>query len=216
MIAWLGVNTSLFVALFAAVGLAVGMAMSGVFQNLAGGVMILILKPFRVGDWIEVGEHSGAVIDINMFNTVLRTSDNRTILLPNGLSSTGIIDNYNVAKSRRLEWVVSLADGTDFIAARKLLAEIVAAEPKIMKNPQPEVIIVKLNPNALDVVVRGWVASRDYWEVMYRINSAIYTTMPENGFDFDSSQSIRITSDVELKDRLNEAASRPSQSKDRP
>lgn len=199
MIAWLGVNTSLFVALFAAVGLAVGMAMSGVFQNLAGGVMILVLKPFRTGDWIEIGEHSGAVIGINMFNTVLRTADNRTILMPNGVASTGIINNYNVARSRRLEWTVSLADGTDFVAARKVLAGIIAAEPKIMKNPAPDVVIGKLNPNALDIVVRGWVASRDYWEVMYRVNSVIYITLPEKGFDFDSSQSIKITREAATK-----------------
>ncbi len=200
MIAWLGVNTSLFVALFAAAGLAIGMAMSGVFQNFAGGVMILLLKPFKPGDWIKIGEDSGAVIDISLFNTVLRTADNRTILIPNGSVSTSVVDNYNAAKTRRLEWIVSLADGTDFISVHKLLAEIIAAEPKIMKNPAPEVVIVKLNPNALDIVIHGWVASRDYWEVLYRLNSTIYTTLPQKGFDFDSSQSIRITSTVKPQD----------------
>ncbi len=193
MITWLGVNTSLFVALFAAAGLAIGMAMSGVFQNFAGGVMILLLKPFKTGEWIRIGEDAGTVIDISLFNTVLRTADNRTILIPNGGISTSVVDNYNAAKTRRLEWIVSLADGTDFISARKLLADIIAAEPKLMKNPAPEVVIVKLNPNALDVVIHGWVAAHDYWEVLYRVNSAIYTTMPQKGFDFDSSQSIKIT-----------------------
>ncbi len=200
MIAWLGVNTSLFVALFAAAGLAIGMAMSGVFQNFAGGVMILLLKPFRAGDWVRIGDDAGAVIDISLFNTVLRTADNRTILIPNGSVSTSVVDNYNAAKTRRLEWIVSLADGTDFISARKLLEEIIAAETKIMKNPAPEVVIVKLNPNALDIVIHGWVASRDYWEVLYRVNSNIYTTMPQKGFDFDSTQSIRITSAVKPQD----------------
>ncbi|MDR2912419.1 MAG: mechanosensitive ion channel [Alistipes sp.] len=184
MIAWLGVDTSLFVALFAAAGLAVGMALSGVFQNFAGGVMILLLKPFRNGDWIELQGQAGTVMDIRLFNTVLRTSDNKTILLPNGSVSTGIINNHNAARTRRLEWTVSLEIGADFEAAKKVLLELLTADGHVNTIPAPEVLIAQLNPASLDIVVHAWVASGEYWDVLYRVNEAIYRTLPERGFNF--------------------------------
>lgn len=188
MIAWLGVNTSLFVALFAAAGLAIGMALSGVFQNFAGGVMILLLKPFRVGDWIEVQNQTGKVIDIRLFNTILRTADNKTILLPNGSVSTGIVNNYNTAGTRRIEWLVSLPVGTDFTAVQKLLMELINAEPRVLPDPAPEVILNKLNPNAIDVAAHGWVNAGDYADVQVSMNATIYKTLPEKGFKLPSAQ----------------------------
>lgn len=187
MIAWLGVNTSLFVALFAAAGLAIGMAMSGVFQNFAGGVMILLLKPFRVGDWIELQGQSGSVIDIRLFNTMLRTADNKTILLPNGGVSTSIVNNYNVAQTRRMECTVSLSVGTDFSAVRKVLMDIVQADSRILADPAPSVVINKLNTSTVDFVVYAWVDSGDYLSVLQTMNAAIYTTLPAKGFPFPSS-----------------------------
>ncbi len=187
MIAWLGINTSLFVALFAAAGLAIGMAMSGVFQNFAGGVMILLLKPFKVGDTIELQGQAGAVMDIRLFNTELRTADNKTILIPNGSVSTSIVNNYNVAGTRRLEWTVSLMLGTDFEAVKMLLMSYIEADSRIMTTPAPKIVLGKLNTNSLDVIVHAWVASADNLDVFYDINAKIYETLPQKGFEFPSS-----------------------------
>ncbi len=188
MIAWLGVNTSLFVALFAAAGLAIGMALSGVFQNFAGGVMILLLKPFRVGDWIELQGQSGSVTDINLFNTVLRTVENKTILIPNGSISNSIVNNFNAARTRRLEWTVSLEPGTDLVAAAKALEEILRSDKRILDNPPVEILTGKLNINSLDLIAHGWVASADVLDVFSDVNSAIYTGMPSKGFRSPSSK----------------------------
>ncbi len=195
MIAWLGINTSLFVALFAAAGLAIGMAMSGVFQNFAGGVMILLLKPFKVGDWIELQGQAGTVMDIRLFNTVIRTADNKTILIPNGSVSTSIINNYNVAKTRRIEWTVSLALDTDFAAVSELLMSFIKADQRIMTVPAPEVVLSKLNVNSLDVMMHAWVASGDNLNVYHDINAKIYEALPKKGFHFPlSSMSVTLQS----------------------
>lgn len=193
VIAWLGVNTSLFVAMFAAAGLAIGMAMSGVFQNIAGGVMVLILKPFRCGDWIELEGQAGTVMDMRLFNTILRTADNKTILLPNGGVFTSIVSNHTSARSRRLEWAVSLELGTDFDAVQKTLLELLTTDKRINTTPAPEVVMVKLDPGSMDLLVHGWVATADYWPVFYDMNAAIYKTLSARGFDLDSVQSVRVT-----------------------
>ncbi len=189
MIAWLGINTSLFVALFAAAGLAIGMAMSGVFQNFAGGVMILLLKPFKDGDYIEVQGQAGTVTDIRLFNTVLKTVDGKTILLPNGSVSTSIVNNYNVGRVRRLEWVITLAAGTDFEGVRKTLMGYFAAEPRILSPTstlpaaEPEVVVSKLGAGSLEVTAWAWVASGDYLAVLHSLNERIYREFPGKGFD---------------------------------
>lgn len=188
IIAYLGVNTSLFVALFAAAGLAIGMALSGTFQNFAGGVMILLLKPFRVGDWIEAQGQSGTVMDIRLFNTILRTSDNKTILLPNGSVSTSIVNNYNVARTRRVEWIISLEYGTDFDAVQKVLLGLVKGDKRVLSTPEPVVYLGNLGTSSVDITVRCWVKSGDFWGVFYDLNALIYKTLPEKGFSFPFSQ----------------------------
>jgi small conductance mechanosensitive channel len=192
MIAWLGVDTSLFVALFAAAGLAIGMAMSGVFQNFAGGVMILLLKPFKNGDWIEVQGQAGTVTDIRLFNTILKTSDNKTLLLPNGSVSTGMVNNYNVAGTRRLDWMLPLQLGTDFAAVRELLEGLVKAEPRVLADPAYQIELTKLNRDSIEITLYCWVESRDYWSVLYAMNQTIYKTLADNGFEYPSS-SLEVT-----------------------
>jgi small conductance mechanosensitive channel len=193
IIAWLGVNTSLFVAIFAAAGLAIGMAMSGVFQNIAGGVVVLMLKPFKCGDWIEIQGQSGRVMDIRLFTTILRTADNRTVTLPNGSVATSVGVNYTSARTRRLEWVLSLQLGVDFAAVRELLTEIVRAEKRINTIPAPEVVLNHLGTNTIEVLVHGWVATPDYWEIFWGINAKIYETLPARGFQLDSPESIDVS-----------------------
>ena len=192
MIVELGINTTMFVALFAAAGLAIGMALSGVFQNLAGGVMILSLRPFRVGDWITTQGQTGRVMDIRLFNTVLRTADNRTILLPNGNVSNGIVDNYTSAKTRRVEWTLQLRLGTDFDVARCVIHDILKAERRIIASPPFEIWLSKLNSNSIEITVYAWVASDDFWDVFYGMNWVLYKTLHEKGFHAPS-QSIAVT-----------------------
>lgn len=192
VIAWLGVNTSLFVALFAAAGLAIGMAMGGVFQNIAGGVMVLILKPFRCGDWIEVAGQAGKVMDIRLFDTILRTADNRTVLLPNGSVATNIISNHTSARTRRIEWPVSLDLNSDFEAAQKEIMGLLAAEKKINSTPAPEVVMNQITSDSINLLVWGWVATADYWDVYFRVNAAIFQTLSEKGFDMGTNQVITV------------------------
>ncbi len=192
MIAWLGINTSLFVAMFAAAGLAIGMAMSGVFQNIAGGMMVLILKPFRCGDWIELQQQAGRVMDIRLFNTVLRTADNRTILLPNGGIYTSIVANNTAARTRRLEWALSLALGTDFDAVRKLLMEILDAEEKVVDTREREVVLSRITGNTIEILVHAWCVTSDYWDVFYRLNETIYKALLESGVDIGGTQEIDV------------------------
>jgi small conductance mechanosensitive channel len=193
IIAWLGVNTSLFVALFAAAGLAIGMAMSGVFQNIAGGVMVLMLKPFKCGDWIELEGLAGKVMDIRLFNTVLRTADNRTILLPNGNVASSIVTNHTTARTRRLEWPVSLDLKSDFAAAQNVIMELLKAEKKINTVPAPEVVLNRITSDSIDILVHGWVSTTDYWEVYYRMSATIFETLSEKGFDMGTLQALKVT-----------------------
>jgi small conductance mechanosensitive channel len=187
VIAYLGVNTSLFVALFAAAGLAIGMALSGVFQNFAGGVMILLLKPFKVGDWIEAQNESGTVMDIRLFNTVLRTADNQTILIPNGGLSTSIIQNTNAAKTRRVEWIIALSYGDDAESAREVMTEMVKADPRVLSTPTPIVHFANLGASAIEFKVWCWVKSSNFWDVFYHFNAEFYKTLPQKGFNFPYS-----------------------------
>jgi small conductance mechanosensitive channel len=193
IIAWLGVNTSLFVAIFAAAGLAIGMAMSGVFQNIAGGIIVLRLRPFKCGDWIELEGQSGRVMDIRLFNTVLRTADNRTILLPNGNVATSVVCNTTSARTRRIEWPVSLHLGTDFEAVKWLLMEIMTAEKRINTIPAPEVVLNRLGVDTIDLLVHAWVATPDFWNVFWDINAVIYKTLPARGFPLGSAHNIEVT-----------------------
>lgn len=188
IIAYLGVNTSLFVAIFAAAGLAIGMALSGVFQNFAGGVMILLLRPFKVGDWISAQGQSGSVTDIRLFNTELRTADNQVILLPNGSVSTSIVTNTNAAGTRRVEWVIGIEYGSDFEAARKVISGIIESDKRILKTPAPGIFLSSLGDSAINITIQVWCTSGDYWGVFYDTNAAIYRILPEKGFGFPFPQ----------------------------
>lgn len=207
MITWLGVSTTLFVTFFAAAGLAIGMAMSGVFQNLAGGVMLLTVKPFRVGDTITTQNETGKVINIGLFNTVLRTDDNRTVLMPNGAVSNAIVENYTAARIRRLEWVFQLRLGTDFDAAKALLTEILMAEKLVLCDPMFEIWLSKLARNSIELTVHAWVPAERYDEVLYNMNWAFYKNMHEKGFHGPSSSlAITITDSEGTQGLSNEAS----------
>lgn len=180
IISILGIKTTSIVALFASAGLAFGLALSGTLQNFAGGVMILLFKPFRVGDYIFSQGEEGTVADITIINTVLTTPDNRTVYLPNGSTFSGIVRNTSKQKTRRVEWTFNIGYGDSYDKAKKLLFELIAKDSRILPKPEPFVALSKLAESSVDIVVRVWVKSGDFWGVFYALNERVYKAFPAN------------------------------------
>lgn len=179
-----GIDTSSFIALFASAGVAVGMALSGTLQNFAGGVIILLFRPYKVGDYIEAQGQAGTVKEIQIFNTVLKTSDNKIILIPNGPISTGIINNYSREELRRVDFTISISYGNDYEKAKEVIEKIIAADSRILKEPAPFIALGCLNASSIDITVRVWAKQADYWNIYYNMNKTIYETLPKNGLEF--------------------------------
>ncbi|MBP8999331.1 MAG: mechanosensitive ion channel [Bacteroidales bacterium] len=190
VIIWiLGIETSSFIALFASAGIAIGMALSGTLQNFAGGVMILIFKPFQIGDFIEAQGKAGTVKAILITNTVILTPDNQTIYIPNGNLSTGIITNYSAQDFRRVDWTFSIAYGDDYQKARSVLEDLITKEGRILNEPAaPFIALNKMADSSIDIVVRAWVKTPDYWNVYFLMNETVYKTFEEKGLSIPFPQ----------------------------
>lgn len=254
----LGIETSSFLALFASAGVAIGMALSGTLQNFAGGVLILLLKPYRVGDYIETQGYTGTVKAIQIFNTVINTVDNKAIIIPNGGLSTGTINNYSLEQYRRVDWTVGLSYSTDYAAAREVILAMLASDPRVVKkyveddrmmrleesqradeeatdrqaeevkvdkaerkegiigrwlhrgrsrrrqvveavqarlevpaqkkDCSPFVGLGALADSSINLTVRAWTRSSDYWSLFYDMNERFYTELPKKGFSFPFPQ----------------------------
>lgn len=184
----LGVNVTSIIALFASATLAVGMALSGTAQNFAGGVMILLMKPYRVGDYISSQGQSGTVKEIKLFSTVILTADNQTIYIPNNTIATAIIDNYSTAELRRVEWTVGISYGDDVDVARRTILELLEADPRVERSPAPVVWVAALADSAVNLSVRAWVKNADYWNIFFEYNEKMYKTLPEKGIGFPFPQ----------------------------
>lgn len=186
----LGIETSSFIALFASAGVAVGMALSGTLQNFAGGVLILSLRPYSVGDYIEAQGYAGTVKAIQMFSTIITTPDNKTIIIPNGPLSNGSINNFSKQELRRVDWTVATAYGTDFAAAKAAIMDILGGMPQILTTTgcEPVVFIGELADSSVNLMVRAWVKSADYWDVFFGVNQQIYETLPGRGVQFPFPQ----------------------------
>lgn len=184
----IGVDTTSLVAMLASAGLAIGMALSGTLQNFAGGVMILVLKPYRVGDYIEAQGEEGTVVNIGLFTTELHTVDNRVIYIPNSSISTSVIDNASTSATRRVDWSVSVEYGTEPEAVRKALIDIMGADSRISSEPKPVVFLTELADSAVIFSARAWVKNEDYWGVKFDINEKIYTELPKRGICFPYPQ----------------------------
>lgn len=180
----LGINTTSLVAMFASASLAIGMALSGTMQNFAGGVMILLLRPYRIGDYVEAQGQAGTIKEISLFNTVITTVDNQTIYVPNSSISTGIINNYSQAATRRVDWNISIAYGADFEAVRYVLIEILNSDKRVKQDPAPVVYLTSMGESAVNISARAWVDNADYWGVFFDLNERIYKELPERGFNF--------------------------------
>ena len=185
IISILGIDTSSFIALFASAGVAIGMALSGTLQNFAGGVIILLFRPFKVGDFIEAQGQTGIVKEIQIFNTLIQTGDNKTILVPNGPLSTGIINNYSRESLRRVDFTFSISYGDDYEKAKAVLEELIAADSRILNKPaEPFIALKSLSASSIDIVVRVWAAQENYWGIYFDMNKAVYETFPKRGLNF--------------------------------
>ena len=185
IISVLGIDTSSFIALFASAGVAIGMALSGTLQNFAGGVIILLFRPFKVGDFIEAQGVAGTVREIQIFNTLVATGDNKVILLPNGPVSTGIINNYSRENTRRVDLVFSISYGDDFEKAKEVLLRIINEDKRILDAPSaPAVNLLELAASSIDISVKVWCKQSDYWNVKFDMNKKVYETFPKEGLNF--------------------------------
>ncbi|MBP3497137.1 MAG: mechanosensitive ion channel [Alistipes sp.] len=184
----LGVNTSSFLAIFASAGLAVGMALSGTLQNFAGGVILLLLRPYRIGDFITAQGQSGTVKAIGLFSTQLSTPDNRIIYVPNSAISSSIVDNYSQPTTRRVDWKVSISYGDDIDVARKEILAMLTQDKRVLNDPAPIVVLAELGNSAVILSVRAWAANADYWDLFWNINERIYKELPQKGIHFPYPQ----------------------------
>lgn len=184
----LGIETSSFVALFASAGVAIGMALSGTLQNFAGGVMILLFKPFRVGDLIEAQGVTGVVKEIQIFNTLLTTVDNKIIIVPNGGLSTGTTINYSKQPLRRVDFTFGIAYGESYENAKQVIMDIINADEKILKDPAPFIGLVNLGDSSVDLTVRVWCEGANYWDVFFKMNETVYKTFTEKGINIPFPQ----------------------------
>ncbi len=183
-----GIAMTSFIAILGAAGLAVGLALSGTLQNFAGGVLILLLKPFRVNDLVEIDGHLGVVDEIQIFATVLKTVDNKVILLPNGPVSTGSVVNYTRESQRRVDLTIGIAYGDDYDRAKKVLEEIIAPDERILKDPKPLIALASLGDSSVNITLRVWVKTADYWDVYFSLNEEVYKVFPKKNLNIPFPQ----------------------------
>ena len=188
----LGVNTTSLAAILAAGGMAIGMALSGTVQNFAGGIMLLVFKPFKAGDFIEAQGFSGTVSEVNIVSTKLTTTDNRVIVLPNGSLSSGTINNISQNPIRRLEWKIGVEYGSNIDQARKVILGILNADARVLHGKdapdEPNVKLSGLLDSSVEIQARCWVRTDDYWDLLWEVNERIYKELPKNGIDFPFPQ----------------------------
>jgi len=184
----MGIQMTSFIAILGAAGLAVGMALSGTLQNFAGGVMILIFKPFKVGEYINAQGHSGTVKEIQIFNTILKTPDNKTIIIPNGGLSTGTMINFSTETTRRVEWTFGIAYGDNSDKAKGVFGNLIQSDDRIMKDPEPFIALKELADSSVNFTVRAWVKSEDYWDVYFQMNEQVYKTFEKEGLSIPFPQ----------------------------
>ena len=187
----LGIDTSSFIALFAGAGMAIGMAMSGTLGNFAGGVMILLFKPYKVGDYISAQGYEGVVKEIQIFNTIIVTLDNRTIIIPNGALSTGSMENVTKQPYRRVDLNFQFAYGTDYETVREAIEKIQQACPEIIQAPIADEPVIgpwqglaSMNESGVTIATRSWCKTADYWTVAGYMNYNVYQQLRNSGFMF--------------------------------
>ncbi|MCF8381012.1 MAG: mechanosensitive ion channel [Bacteroidales bacterium] len=183
-----GIEMTSFIAILGAAGLAVGLALSGTLQNFAGGVVILLLKPFKVGDFIEAAGYNGTVKGIQIFNTVLKTGDNKIIIIPNGSLMNASLTNFSAEETRRVDWTFGIGYGDNYDKAKEVLTNLLVPDERILKDPAPFIALSGLGDSSVNIVVRAWVNSADYWSVFFDMNEKVYKTFEKEGLNIPFPQ----------------------------
>lgn len=188
VIQMIGIETTSFIAVLGAAGLAVGLALQGTLGNFAGGVMILIFRPYRVGHFIEAQGYTGTVDEIQIFVTIMKTPDNKKIIIPNGSLANGNIVNYTDVPTRRVDFTFGIAYGDDANKAMDVLHQLIKADDRIMKDPEPFVGLSALADSSVNFTVRVWTKTEDYWAVFFDMNKSVYEALPKNGLNIPFPQ----------------------------
>jgi small conductance mechanosensitive channel len=184
----IGIQMTSFVAIIGAAGLAVALALSGRLQNFSGDVIILILKPFKIGDFIEAQGFSGTVKEISIFFTMLNTPDKKLVIIPNGPLSTGTVINYSTEPLRRVDWTIGIAYGDDIENFKKAINKFIAEGNRILKESEGFKGLSELGDSSVDFAVKAWVNSADYWGVFFDVNEKVYTQFPDYGLNIPFPQ----------------------------
>ena len=184
----LGADTSSFAAILGAMVFAIGFALQGSLGNFAAGVMLMIFRPFKVGDFVEAGGESGVVLDVAIFATTMKTGDNKKIIIPNNSITGGNITNYSANPTRRVDMVVGIGYDDDIRLAKETLEAIIKAEPRCLTEPAPTIAVSELGDNSVNLVVRPWVNSADYWGVYFDLTEKIKLTFDEKSISFPYPQ----------------------------
>jgi small conductance mechanosensitive channel len=185
----LGIDTTSIAALLAGGGMAIGMALNGTVQNFAGGIMILIFKPFKSGDYIEAQGFSGTVAEVTITSTKLTTVDNRVIIIPNGILSNGTINNFSTRTIRRVDLTVDVEYGSSSDTVKEVLNSIIKDDARILKEPaEPFIALSALKDSSIQFTIRLWVSASDYWGVYFETIEKIYNELPKNGINFPFPQ----------------------------
>lgn len=188
VISMLGVATTSFIAVLAAAGFAVGLALQGSLSNFAGGVLILITKPFRIGDFIEAQGFMGTVNKIEILVTTLKTPDNKTIIIPNGALSNGSITNFSTEKTRRVDMTFGIGYSDSIDVAKKILETLIKKDKRVLKDPAHQIVVSKLNDSSVDISVRAWVDAADYWGLFFDMQKIVKEEFDKNGISIPFPQ----------------------------
>ncbi|NOQ74852.1 MAG: mechanosensitive ion channel [Crocinitomix sp.] len=184
----LGIEMTSFIAIIGAAGLAIGMAFSGTLGNFAGGIMILIFRPYKVGDYIVAQDVEGSVLDIQIFNTILLTLDQKKVILPNGPVANGTITNITHQKTRRVDFTVGIAYGDNYDDAKAILQKFVDEDDKIIKEGENFIGLVSLGDSSVNLTVRVWCTLENYWDVYFKMNERIYKEFGQAGLNIPFPQ----------------------------
>ena len=188
VVAILGVPMASVIAVLGSAGAAIALAIQGTLGNLASGIMIVVLRPFRAGDFIEVGGNLGTVLEVGLFSTRVRTPDNRHVVIPNSTLTSSTIINYSSEETRRVDMVASAAYGTDIEKVKAVILAYAESDGQILKDPAPTVRMKDMNTSSIDFTVRVWVKNKDYWDVSFNLSENIYNEFKKNGIEIPFNQ----------------------------
>ena len=184
----IGIETTSFIAILGAAGLAIGLALQGSLGNFAGGVLVLLFKPFKVGDFIDAQGVAGTVSEIQIFNTIIKTPDNKVIIVPNGAVYNGVITNFSKEATRRVDFVFGIGYGDDIKKAKEVIARLVDADERAMKDPAPTIVVSELADSSVNISCRVWVNASDYWGVFFDLTENVKLTFDAEGISIPFPQ----------------------------